>query len=146
MNSAWSKTKHRYVSDSSSSGDPKYRDGNNGVQQIQMDEALRLFRTLLSLSYFREARIVLLLTKLDLFENNFKRKPRSVLCPEDTERDGDASALLMFITLEFLACNPYYNKKIELGYFDTTDTAHVLNFLEDLEGKITDDLRRAAGV
>lgn len=111
-----------------------------------MDEALRLFRTLLSLSCFREARIVLLFTKLDLFMKKIKRKPLSGLFPEYTGQDGDPSAALKFITHEFLSCSPDYNTTIEVVYLDTTNTAQVLSFLEDLEEKITEDLRHTAGV
>ncbi len=118
----------------------------DGAYQIQMQEALSLFRSILGLSWFKRIQITLLFTKLDLFKEKIKRKALSDLFPEYTGPNGDASAALAFITHKFLSLNQDANRKLEARYVDTRDTERVRVFLEDLERRILEDKRHVWGI
>ena len=87
-----------------------------------MQEALLLFESILSLSWFRSTAITLLLTKLDLFEEKIKEKPIRHYFPDYTGRSDDSAAGQRFFVGKFLSLAESRGRKIEVFCLDVTNT------------------------
>ena len=100
--------------------------------QNQMQEALLLFESLLSLTWFKNSAITLLLTKLDLFEEKIKKKPIRDYFPDYTGRSDDSAAGLRFFVGRFLSLNKSKDREIEVFCTDVTDTQRFKPILQTI--------------
>ena len=98
-----------------------------------MQEALLLFESLLSSIYYKYSRIILLFTKLDLFEEKIKQKPLADYFPDFAGPINNSSAALSFLTDKFVSLNQQCDRTVEVHYIDTTNEDQVRIFLKGLE-------------
>ena len=97
-----------------------------------MQEALLLFESLLSLAWFKNSAITLLLTKLDLFEEKVKEKPIGNYFPDYTGSSDDSAAGLRYFVGRFLSLNKSRDRKIEVFCTDITDTQRFKPILQTI--------------
>jgi len=82
--------------------------------------------------------IILLFTRLDLFEEKINRHPLKDQFPEFTGRKNDSSAAMEFITEKFHSISQKYDIEIEVRVINATDTAQTRDFLQSFETKVTE--------
>ena len=87
-----------------------------------MQEALDLFKSIISLAWFKESTITLLFTKLDLFEEKIKEIPICDYFPDYTGCSNDSTAGLRYFIDKFLSLNKSRDRRIEVSYANVTDT------------------------
>ena len=87
-----------------------------------MQEALLLFESILSLSWFKKTAITLLLTKLDLFEEKIKKEPIRDYFPDYTGCSDDSVTGVRFFVGKFLSLAESSGRKIEGYCTDVTNT------------------------
>ena len=97
-----------------------------------MQEALLLFESILSLSWFKETAITLLLTKLNLFEEKIKKDPIHNYFPDVTGRSDDSAIDQRFFVSKYLSLAESRGRKIEVFCTDVTNTKHFDSILQSI--------------
>lgn len=97
-----------------------------------------LFQSLTGLSRFRESSIILLFTKLDLFNRKIEESPITDFFPDYGGALDDSKDALRYFASKFLLRNRFANRKINVLFTDATDTSQsgkMIRILEDLATK-----------
>ena len=119
MISAWSKTKRRYGPRFISSS---YMSLLTLSLQNQMQEALMLFESILSLPWFRKSSIILFLNKTDLFKEKLADKPIRDYFPDYNGADTDVEVAQQYFAKKFKGLNRTVDREIYVHYTNATDT------------------------
>ena len=90
--------------------------------QNQMQEALMLFESILSLPWFRRSAIILFLNKMDLFKEKLADKPIRDYFPDYTGGTTDVEAAQNYFAKKFKALNRTPDREIYVHYTNATDT------------------------
>lgn len=109
-----------------------------------MQEALLLFESLMSLTWFKSSLVVLFLTKLDLFEKKLPHSPVSKYFPDYTGSDTDSESAREFFISKFLSMNRVQGRTIHVLCVDATNTDHVRKELRKLEVLLSSHVRGEA--
>ncbi|MCJ1239459.1 hypothetical protein MMC14_007455 [Varicellaria rhodocarpa] len=88
----------------------------------QMQEALMLFESILSLPWFRKSSIILFLNKMDLFKEKLSDKPIRDYFPDYSGADGDFNAASTYFANKFRALNRTEGREIYVHHTNATDT------------------------
>ncbi|KAH8365259.1 hypothetical protein KR084_006757 [Drosophila pseudotakahashii] len=91
----------------------------------RMKESIALFRTIVSLPYFRDASFILFLNKQDLFEDKIKKTHLVDYFPEYNGPKRDAQAAQYFILRMFLSVNPDPDKMVYPHFTVATNTENI---------------------
>ena len=103
------------------------------VVYSQFQEALLLFESILYLSWFKRASIILLFTNLDIFEEKTKIRPISDYFPDYDGTDDDSDAALEFPASRFLRLAQKGDKRVEIRFIETTHAKQFQIFLRSVE-------------
>lgn len=106
----------------------------------QMEEALRLFELMISLTWSKGSSIVLLLTKLDLFEKKLPHSPVRNYIPEYAGSDVDSEGAKEFFIRTFLSLNHEESRSIHVRCVSATNTDHVREELRKIESLVSGKL------
>lgn len=90
--------------------------------QNQMQEALLLFESIMSLTWFKSSSIILFLNKTDLFKGKISEKPVSDYFPDYTGANHDFQATASYFAGKFRALNRTEDREIYVHYTNATDT------------------------
>ena len=90
--------------------------------QNQMQEALLLFESIMSLTWFKSSSIILFLNKTDLFKEKISEKPVSDYFPDYTGANNDFQAAASYFASKFRALNRTEDREIYVHYTNATDT------------------------
>ncbi|MCJ1224569.1 hypothetical protein MMC12_001214 [Toensbergia leucococca] len=88
----------------------------------QMQEALLLFESIMSLQWFRKSSIILFLNKTDLFKEKLAEKPIRHYFPDYTGADDDYSAGCNYFSKKFRSLNRTEGREVYVHFTNATDT------------------------
>jgi len=88
----------------------------------QMQEALMLFESILSLPWFRKSSIILFLNKMDLFKEKIVDSPIHDYFPDYSGDDADVQAGQEYFARKFKGLNRSQDREIYVHYTNATDT------------------------
>ncbi|KAL9098294.1 MAG: hypothetical protein Q9163_006023 [Psora crenata] len=88
----------------------------------QMQEALLLFESIMSLTWFKSSSIILFLNKTDLFKEKIAEKPVSDYFPDYTGAANDFQAAANYFANKFRSHNRTEDREIYVHYTNATDT------------------------
>ncbi|CAF9939526.1 hypothetical protein IMSHALPRED_001540 [Imshaugia aleurites] len=88
----------------------------------QMQEALLLFESIMSLTWFKSSSIILFLNKTDLFREKIAEKPVSDYFPDYTGASNDYKATSEYFANKFRALNRTEDREIYVHFTNATDT------------------------
>ncbi|KAM0805707.1 guanine nucleotide-binding protein alpha-2 subunit [Usnea florida] len=88
----------------------------------QMQEALLLFESIMSLTWFKSSSIILFLNKTDLFKEKIAEKPVSDYFPDYTGASNDYKAASEYFANKFRALNRTEDREIYVHFTNATDT------------------------
>ncbi|KAL8742817.1 MAG: hypothetical protein Q9190_004757 [Brigantiaea leucoxantha] len=88
----------------------------------QMQEALLLFESIMSLAWFKRSSIILFLNKIDLFKEKLIEKPIKDYFPDYTGESGDYSAASQYFANKFRGLNRTEDREIYVHFTNATDT------------------------
>ena len=103
-----------------------------------MDEALLLFESLMSLIWFRSSTVILIFSKLDLFQEKLSRSPISHYFPDYTGAMDDSKAAQSFFVNKFLTIGRKNDQDFHVHCINATDTTSFGPILKDIEAAIQD--------
>lgn len=87
-----------------------------------MQEALLLFESIMSLTWFKNSSIILFLNKTDLFKEKLPEKPVRDYFPDYSGADNDFQAAAAYFATKFKALNRTDDREIYVHYTNATDT------------------------
>ena len=87
-----------------------------------MQEALLLFESIMSLTWFKSSSIILFLNKTDLFREKIAEKPVSDYFPDYTGASNDYKATSEYFAHKFRALNRTEDREIYVHFTNATDT------------------------
>ena len=90
--------------------------------QNQMQEALLLFESIMSLAWFKGSSIILFLNKIDLFKEKLVEKPVSEYFPDYTGAPDDYNAASKYFANKFRSLNRTEGREIYVHFTNATDT------------------------
>ena len=90
--------------------------------QNQMQEALLLFESIMSLTWFKSSSIILFLNKTDLFKEKISEKPVSDYFPDYTGAANDYKAASEYFANKFRSLNRTEDREIYVHFTNATDT------------------------
>lgn len=90
--------------------------------QNQMQEALLLFESIMSLTWFKSSSIILFLNKTDLFKEKIDEKPVRDYFPDYTGSSHDFDATAQYFANKFRALNRTEGREIYVHFTNATDT------------------------
>ena len=99
----------------------------------QLDEALKLFESLLSLTWFKRSPIFLILSKMDLLREKIKAYPITKHWPEYEGSLDDFENVITFIKNKFLELADMAGRSVKVYPCDLTDIDSVRIILDDLK-------------
>ncbi|KAL9631481.1 MAG: hypothetical protein Q9204_004213 [Flavoplaca sp. TL-2023a] len=88
----------------------------------QMQEALLLFESIMSLTWFKRSSIILFLNKIDLFKEKLADKPIKDYFPDYTGSDDDYNAASQYFANRFRSLNRTEDREIYVHFTNATDT------------------------
>ncbi|KAL8994722.1 MAG: hypothetical protein Q9169_005386 [Polycauliona sp. 2 TL-2023] len=88
----------------------------------QMQEALLLFESIMSLTWFKKSSIILFLNKIDLFKEKLVDKPVKDYFPDYTGLDDDYNAASQYFANRFRSLNRTEDREIYVHFTNATDT------------------------
>lgn len=88
----------------------------------QMQEALLLFESIMSLAWFKGSSIILFLNKIDLFKEKLAEKPVSEYFPDYTGANDDYNAASKYFATKFKSLNRTEDREIYVHFTNATDT------------------------
>jgi guanine nucleotide-binding protein subunit alpha len=88
----------------------------------QMQEALLLFESIMSLTWFKRSSIILFLNKMDLFKGKLADKPIRDYFPDYTEAQDDYNAASKYFANKFRGLNRTEDREIYIHFTNATDT------------------------
>ncbi|KAL8901738.1 MAG: hypothetical protein Q9207_005049 [Kuettlingeria erythrocarpa] len=88
----------------------------------QMQEALLLFESIMSLTWFKKSSIILFLNKIDLFKEKLTDKPIKDYFPDYSGAVDDYSAASQYFANKFRALNKTEGREIYVHFTNATDT------------------------
>ena len=87
-----------------------------------MQEALLLFESIMSLTWFKSSSIILFLNKTDLFKEKINEKPVSDYFPDYTGAKNDFDAAAQYFASKFRSLNRTEDREIYVHFTNATDT------------------------
>lgn len=90
--------------------------------QNQMQEALLLFESIMSLTWFKKSSIILFLNKIDLFKEKLADKAIKDYFPDYNGADDDFNAASQYFANKFRALNKAEDREIYIHFTNATDT------------------------
>lgn len=87
-----------------------------------MREALLLFESIMSLTWFKTSSIILFLNKTDLFKDKLLEKPVHDYFPDYTGAVNDFNAAAAYFANKFKGLNRTEDREIYVHYTNATDT------------------------
>ena len=87
-----------------------------------MQEALLLFESIMSLTWFKSSSIILFLNKTDLFKEKIAEKPVSDYFPDYTGAANDFDASSRYFANKFCSLNRTEDREIYVHFTNATDT------------------------
>ena len=87
-----------------------------------MQEALILFKSIISLAWFRKSSIILFLNKMDLFREKLTEKPIREYFPDYEGSDEDLDAATEYFAAKFRRLNRTERREIYTHFTNATDT------------------------
>lgn len=87
-----------------------------------MQEALLLFESIMSLTWFKRSSIILFLNKIDLFKEKLAEKPIKDYFPDYTGSDDDYNAASQYFANRFRSLNRTEDREIYIHFTNATDT------------------------
>ena len=99
----------------------------------QLDEALKLFEVLLSLTWFKRSPIFLVLNKMDLLLEKIKSYPITKCWPEYEGSLDDSENVITFIKNKFLKLADVAGRSVKVYTCDLTDIDSARIILDDLK-------------
>ena len=87
-----------------------------------MQEALLLFESIMSLTWFKSSSIILFLNKMDLFKEKIPQKRVRDYFPDYSGSDGDVQAAAGYFANKFKSLNRLEDREIYVHYTNATDT------------------------
>ncbi|KAI4198576.1 MAG: hypothetical protein LQ346_002729 [Caloplaca aetnensis] len=88
----------------------------------QMQEALLLFESIMSLTWFKKSSIILFLNKIDLFKEKLTEKPIKDYFPDYSGAVDDYNAASQYFANKFRALNKTEDREIYVHFTNATDT------------------------
>ncbi|KAK4694758.1 hypothetical protein P7C71_g2875, partial [Lecanoromycetidae sp. Uapishka_2] len=88
----------------------------------QMQEALLLFESIMSLTWFKSSSIILFLNKTDLFKEKISEKPVQDYFPDYTGGSNDYKAASEYFANKFRNLNRTVDREIYVHFTNATDT------------------------
>lgn len=88
----------------------------------QMQEALILFESIMSLTWFKRSSIILFLNKIDLFKEKLADKPVRDYFPDYTGANDDYNAAAKYFANKFRGLNRTEDREIYVHFTNATDT------------------------
>ncbi|KAL8670323.1 MAG: hypothetical protein Q9168_005123 [Polycauliona sp. 1 TL-2023] len=88
----------------------------------QMQEALLLFESIMSLTWFKRSSIILFLNKIDLFKEKLADKPVKDYFPDYVGSDDDYNAASQYFANKFRSLNRTEDREIYVHFTNATDT------------------------
>ncbi|MCJ1430046.1 hypothetical protein MMC29_007961 [Sticta canariensis] len=88
----------------------------------QMQEALILFESIMSLTWFKRSSIILFLNKIDLFKEKLAEKPVRDYFPDYTGGNEDYNAAAKYFANKFRGLNRTEDREIYVHFTNATDT------------------------
>ncbi|KAL9604006.1 MAG: hypothetical protein Q9219_000768 [cf. Caloplaca sp. 3 TL-2023] len=88
----------------------------------QMQEALLLFESIMSLTWFKKSSIILFLNKIDLFKAKLAEKPIKDYFPDYAGANDDYNAASQYFANKFRALNRTEDREIYVHFTNATDT------------------------
>lgn len=92
------------------------------LMQNQMQEALILFESIMSLTWFKRSSIILFLNKIDLFKEKLADKPVRDYFPDYTGSNDDYNEAARYFANKFRGLNRTEDREIYVHYTNATDT------------------------
>ena len=103
--------------------DDGYLANTDGISyQNQMQEALLLFESIMSLTWFKKSSIILFLNKIDLFKEKLASKPIKDYFPDYAGSDDDFNAASQYFANRFRSLNRKEDREIYVHFTNATDT------------------------
>lgn len=87
-----------------------------------MQEALILFESIISLSWFRRSSIILFLNKIDLFREKLADQPIRDYFPDYEASDDDFDAATEYFAAKFRRLNRTERREVYVHFTNATDT------------------------
>lgn len=87
-----------------------------------MQEALILFESIMSLTWFKRSSIILFLNKIDLFKEKLAEKPVRDYFPDYTGGNEDYNAAAKYFANKFRGLNRTEDREIYVHFTNATDT------------------------
>lgn len=87
-----------------------------------MQEALLLFESIMSLTWFKRSSIILFLNKMDLFKEKLPEKPVRDYFPDYTDAVDDYNAASKYFANKFRGLNRTEDREIYIHFTNATDT------------------------
>lgn len=87
-----------------------------------MQEALLLFESIMSLTWFKGSSIILFLNKMDLFKEKLAEKPVRDYFPDYAGANDDYNAASKYFANKFKGLNRTMDREIYVHYTNATDT------------------------
>lgn len=87
-----------------------------------MQEALLLFESIMSLTWFKRSSIILFLNKMDLFKGKLEEKPVRDYFPDYQGANDDYHAASKYFASKFRGLNRTEEREIYVHYTNATDT------------------------
>ena len=90
-----------------------------------------LFESLLKGPWFKNVRIILLLTKIDLLKDTLRYHPIQHSWPDINEDVQSERDVISFFTAKFLSYNTHTERQIEVKTMSIVDTESTHRFIKD---------------
>ena len=107
----------------------------SGNQLEELQDALRLFESLLSITWFKRSAIFLILSKLDLLLEKLDSDPIKDYWPEYEGSHNDSNSILTFIKNKFLELADVAGRSVKVYVCNLTDIDSARIVLDDLKNQ-----------
>lgn len=87
-----------------------------------MQEAMLLFESIMSLTWFKRSSIILFLNKMDLFKEKLAEKRVKDYFPDYTDANDDYNAASKYFANKFRGLNRTVEREIYIHFTNATDT------------------------
>lgn len=122
MINAWWRTRQQYVFPGGANSNTSEHLLTYRLHQNQMQEALLLFESIMSLTWFKSSSIILFLNKIDLFKEKLTDKPIKDYFPDYSGAVDDYNAASQHFADKFRALNKTEDREVYVHFTNATDT------------------------
>lgn len=98
-----------------------------------MNEAIRLFKSLVNGEQFKNGPIILLLNKIDLFREKLLKSPISTYFPGYKGKDSDTETAAAYFADRFRAISRRAGREVYTYYINATDTTLMKGKMQSIQ-------------